>query len=281
MLQFCKTFAFWEYSLLNISAQNGHYETVLTLIRDNANISHQTSFGSNSFMLAVENGYTHIVQEFLLRFKSVFNTSLNQALYLSAKNGYLDIVDLLLYHGAEDLCLPCNSSQYWTSYHQTRLQTIDSGEDLQLYNFIFLDDRRYIRCETALEIAIQNGHTRVVQALLKSSNDALDYREAGGRTPAFTAIKYKRSEIFKLLLKKDLKKSDRCLYRNKRVDVIDLNEKERIGYLKNMCPYNVTLSHNLAYNWDKDVFNYNIWNWTERDSDGATPVRALCLLCWK
>lgn len=145
-----------------------------------------------------------------------------------------------------------------------------------MYNFIFLDDRRYIRCETALEIAIQNGHTRVVQALLKSSNDALDCREAGGRTPAFTAIKYKRSEIFKLLLKKDLKKSDRCLYRNKRVDVIDLNEKERIGYLKNMCPYNVTLSHNLAYNWDKDVFNYNIWNWTERDSDGATPVHYAC-----
>lgn len=89
MLQFCKTFAFWEYSLLNISAQNGHYETVLTLIRDNANISHQTSFGSNSFMLAVENGDTHIVQEFLLRFKSVFNTSLNQALYLSAKKWVL------------------------------------------------------------------------------------------------------------------------------------------------------------------------------------------------
>lgn len=144
----------------------------------------------------------------------------------------------------------------------------------------FLDDRRYIRCETALEIAIQNGHTRVVQALLKSSNDTLDCRKAGGRTPAFTAIKYKRSKNFILVLKKDLKISDRCLYRNKRVDVIDLNEKERIGYLKNMCPYNVTLSHYLAYNWDKDVFNfgqsYNIWNWTERDSDGATPVHYAC-----
>lgn len=30
MLHFCKTFAYWEYSLLNIAAQNGHYETVLT-----------------------------------------------------------------------------------------------------------------------------------------------------------------------------------------------------------------------------------------------------------
>lgn len=31
MLHFCKTFAFWEYSLLNIAAQNGHFETVMTL----------------------------------------------------------------------------------------------------------------------------------------------------------------------------------------------------------------------------------------------------------
>lgn len=41
-----------------------------------------------------------------------------------------------------------------------------------------------------------------------------------------------------------------------------------------MCPYNVTISHYLAYNWDKDVFNfgqsYDIWNWTERDSDWCT-----------
>lgn len=71
------------------------------------------------------------------KFKSIFITSLNQALYLSAKNGYLDIVELLLYHGAEDLCLSCNSSQYWTSFHQTRLQTIDSGENLHLLTLYF------------------------------------------------------------------------------------------------------------------------------------------------
>uniref|UniRef100_A0A8W8K3G5 Nephrocystin 3-like N-terminal domain-containing protein n=1 Tax=Magallana gigas TaxID=29159 RepID=A0A8W8K3G5_MAGGI len=178
MLQFCKTFAFWEYSLLNIAAQNGHFKTVLTLIRDNANISHQTSFGSNSFLLAVENGYTHIVQEYLLRLKSVFITNLNQALYFSAKNGYVDVVDLLLYHGAEDLCLSCNSSQYWAFFHQTRLQSIDSGEDLRLYDFVFLDDRRYIKCETALEVAIRNGHTEIVWRLIEIRNYTLRCREA-------------------------------------------------------------------------------------------------------
>uniref|UniRef100_A0A8W8K106 NACHT domain-containing protein n=1 Tax=Magallana gigas TaxID=29159 RepID=A0A8W8K106_MAGGI len=200
MLHFCKTYAFWEYSLLNIAAQNGHIQTVLTLVRHNVNVSHQTSFGSNSFLLAVENGHSNIVQEFLLRFKSIFITSLNQALYLSAKNGYLEIVDLLLYHGAEDLCLSCNSSQYWTSFHQTRLQTIDSGENLQMVNFVFLDDHRLIRCETAMETAIQNDHTEIVEILLKRSNDTLRCRESGGRAPIFTALKFKRSKIFNLLI---------------------------------------------------------------------------------
>lgn len=103
MLQFCKTVAFLEYSLLNIAAQNGHFETVLTLLQHNVNMSHQTSFGSNSFLLAVENGHTRLVREFLYKFKSNFTSSLNQALYLSSKNGYIDIVDLLLYHGAGDV----------------------------------------------------------------------------------------------------------------------------------------------------------------------------------
>lgn len=111
--------------------------------------------------------------------------------------------------------------------------------------FVFLDDRRYIRCETALEVAIRNGHTEIVRRLIEIRNNTLRCREAGGRTPIFTAMKFKRSEIFKLLLKKNLKKSDRCIYRNKRNEVIDLNEKERKEYLENMCPYNVTISHYL------------------------------------
>lgn len=280
MLTFCKTFAFWEYSLLNIAAQNGHIETVLTLLQHNVNISHQTSFGSNSFLLAVENGHTRLVQEMFLRFKSDWLPSLNQALYLSAKNGYLDIVDLLLYHGTEDRCLSCNSSQYWTPFYQTRLQAINSRKNLKLFNYIFLDDRRFIRCETALEIAIQNGHTEVVKRLLKRSNDALRCRESGGRTPIFTAVKFKRLEIFNILLQQSISKSDRCLFRRKREQTLDLSERERKEYIENMCPYNVTLSHYIAYHWEIEMLElgltHNLWNWTARDSNGATPVHYAC-----
>lgn len=280
MLHFCKTFAFWEYSLLNIAAQNGHYETVQTLLRHNVNISHQTSFGSNSFLLAVENGHARLVRDFLIKFKSNFSSSLNQALYLSAKNGYLDLVDLLLYHGAEDFCPLCNSSQYWTTFHQTRLQAINSGEQLQTYDFAFLEDRRFIRCESVLEIAIQNGHTDIIQRLLGKGNNTLRCREAGGRTPVFTALKFKRTEIFKILVQRGINKQDRCLYRRGRVDAIDFNERERKDYLEKTCPYNVTLSYYLAFYWNEEVFalgqHYDIWNWTARDTNGATPVHYAC-----
>lgn len=105
-----------------------------------------------------------------------------------------------------------------------------------------------------MEIAIQNGHTEVVQVLLKKRNNTLRCREAGGRTPAFTAIKYKRSEIFNILVQEGINKFERCLYRKNRIKVIDLNEMEKREYLQNLCPYNVTLSHFLAYYWEKRVF---------------------------
>lgn len=47
-----------------------------------------------------------------------------------------------------------------------------------------------------------------------------------------------------------------------------------------MCPYNVTLSHFLAYYWKTKVFqlgqNFHIWNWLARDGNGATPVHYAC-----
>lgn len=143
-----------------------------------------------------------------------------------------------------------------------------------------MDDRRFIRCETALEIAIQNGHTEVVKRLLKSSDIALRCRESGGRTPIFTAVKFKRLEIFNILMQQSISKSDRCLYRRKREQTLDFSEGERKEYIENMCPYNVTLSHYIAYHWEIEMLElgltHNLWNWTARDSDGATPVHYAC-----
>ncbi|XP_062607791.1 uncharacterized protein LOC134269602 [Saccostrea cucullata] len=280
MLEFCKTLAFWEYSLLNIASQNGHLKTVQTLLTSGADLMHQTAFGSNSFHLAVENGHIHVVREFLLRYKSKFSASLNHSLYLAAANGHSDIVDLLLYHGAIDSCLPCNSSQYWTLYHQTRLQVIDNIDDLRTVNYIFKDDRRLVRCETALEIAVQNGYKEIVQRLINQPFNTFNCREAGGRTPTFTAIKFHRPDLFELVYSKGISKSSRCLYRRNRIEKLDLHKSERKQYIDNLCPYNITPSHFLAYHWNKEIFNigllHSLWNWTDRDSRGATPLHYAC-----
>lgn len=105
-------------------------------------------------------------------------------------------------------------------------------------------------------------------------------RESGGRTPVFTALKFKRLEIFNILLQEGISKFDRCLYRKKREQKLDLRQKERKEYIEHMCPYNVTLSHYIAYNWERETFElglaHNLWNWTVRDINGATPVHYAC-----
>lgn len=131
-----------------------------------------------------------------------------------------------------------------------------------------------------METAIQNGHTEVVQLLLKSTNKTLRCRESGGRTPAFTALKFNRSDIFDLLMQQGINKLDRCLYRKRRIETLDLSESERKDYLQNMCPFNTTLTHVLAYNWERKLYylgqSNNIWNWTATDSYGATPIHYAC-----
>jgi ankyrin repeat protein len=101
-------------------------------------------------------------------------------------------VELLLYHGAVDKCLPCNMSQYWTEFHETRMQIIDNMDDLLNVNYVFKDDRRFIRCETALEASIQNGHEDIVELLIEKFPSVLTCRESGGRTPLLTAIRFRR-----------------------------------------------------------------------------------------
>lgn len=38
--------------------------------------------------------------------------------------------------------------------------------------------------------------------------------------------------------------------------MIELNEKERKEYVKDMCFYNIMLFYYLVYYWDIDVFNF-------------------------
>ncbi|XP_055999536.1 uncharacterized protein LOC125656669 [Ostrea edulis] len=280
IVKFSKHSAQWEYNLLNIASQNGHLNVVRILLRNRVHMKHKISCGLDSFQLASEFGQTSVVKYFLMNYMSTFHNSLNFSLYLASKNGHEDIVSILLYHGAVDICLPCTGRMYWTKFHQTRLQVIDNDFDLQQFNYIFKDDRRMIRCETAIEVAIQNGHTEVVKRLIAHSNSSLDCRESGGRTRLLTAARFDRTDILEFFMSLNVSFAHRCVsgYQNK--EEFELSKTEELEYDKNLCLNNMSVFHLVAeYGSSKTVVllydNFKNAFWTARDIFGATPLHYL------
>ncbi|XP_048779931.2 uncharacterized protein LOC125683140 [Ostrea edulis] len=273
---FCKQFAHWEYSLLNVASQNGHLDVVSTLLKHGVNVPYTNSLGLNSFHLAAEYGHIELMRVFLRYFKDTFDSSLDHSLYLSASNGHHSVVELLLYHGAVDRCLPCNMSQYWTKFHETRLQIIDDMDDLETVNYVFKDDRRFIRCETALEVSLQNGYDEIVKLLIDKFPSALKCKESGGRTPLLTAIRFRRYNALKQILLHENARNITCLFNRNRWKKLDLNDKERNEYLENQCPFNSSISHLCAMYGDLETIKllqtYGLINWSERNPDGDTPL---------
>ncbi|XP_055997998.1 ankyrin repeat domain-containing protein 50-like [Ostrea edulis] len=273
---FCKKFAHWEYSLLNVASQNGHLDVVSTLLKHGVNVSYTNSLGLNSFHLAAEYGHIELVRLYLRYFKDTFYSSLDHSLYLSAKKGHYSVVELLLHHGAVDRCLPCNLSQYWTEFHETRLQIIDDMDDLKTVNYVFKDDRRFIKCETALEVSLQNGYDEIVKLLIDKYPSGLKCRESGGRTPLLTAIRFQRYKALKQILLHENARNITCLFNRNRWKKLDLNDKERNEYLENQCPFNSSISHFCAmygnFETIKLLQTYGLINWSERNPDGDTPL---------
>ncbi|XP_055999537.1 uncharacterized protein LOC125656670 isoform X1 [Ostrea edulis] len=280
MVEFSKNSTQWEYNLLNIASQNGHLNVVHILLRNKVDMKHKISCGLDSFQLASEFGQTSVVKYFLMYYMSTFHNSLNFSLYLASKNGHEDIVSLLLYHGAVDVCLPCTGNMYWTEFHQTRLQVIDNDVGFQQFNYIFEDDRRRIRCETAIEMTTQNGYTEVVKLLIAHSNYSLLCRESGGRTPLLTAARFDQTEILEFFMSLNMSFAQHCVsgYQNK--DEFELSKTEEFEYDKNICLNNMSVFHLIAeYGSSKTLFmlydNFKNAFWTARDIFGATPLHYL------
>ena len=110
IVTFCKQRAFWGYTLLHIASQNGHTNVVRFLMKNAPTLVNDTNvMGLYAFNLAAENGHTNIVRELLWnKSKGVDRHSL----YHASKNGFKEIVDILLYHGIVDECMTCNGSIY-------------------------------------------------------------------------------------------------------------------------------------------------------------------------
>ncbi|XP_052703495.1 ankyrin repeat domain-containing protein 50-like [Crassostrea angulata] len=281
----CKYEAHWGYSLINIASQNGHEKVVKLLIQNDVDLLHENAIGLNSFHLAAEHGHYRILKLLILFRESLWIPSLNHSLYLAAKNGHANVVEYLLSLGAVDDCLPCNGSLYWIPKGKGRLQSKGAREfyyDRDEHDYVLTDDQRFLFCETALEIATQNGYFEVVKILLKEETNAMTCTDARGRTPVFTAAAFDRKDILLYFLDEskhlfNAKCEDKLtIKRMKR----DLGKLEIRNYHFKCCKKELALQNFLAlYSTSETIFalyKNGLRNWHTEDSSGATPFHYLC-----
>ena len=112
-----------------------------------------------------------------------------------------------------------------------------------------------IRCETALEIAVQEGHRDIVELLLEQETNAIRCREYGGRTPLMTAVKHGRLDIFNLLLSKGANISERCVNgQNLSFEfAMNLGKNELIKYENHKCHVESTIGHLAAIHGNVEI----------------------------
>lgn len=281
----CKYEAHWGYSLFNIASQNGHEKVVKLLIQNAVELLQENAIGLNSFHLAAEHGHYRILK-LLISFKeSLWIPSLNHSLYLAAKNGHATVVEYLLSLGAVDDCLPCNGSLYWIPKGKVRLQSKGAKEfyyDRDEHDYVLKDDQRFLFCETALEIATQNGYFEVVKILLKEETNAMTCTDARGRTPVFTAAAFDRKDILLYFFDKSKKLFKAKCEEKLTIKQIkrDLGKLEIRNYHFKCCRKELALQYFLALYSTSDtilaLYKIGLRNWHTEDSSGATPFHYLC-----
>ncbi|XP_069111904.1 uncharacterized protein [Argopecten irradians] len=303
VVNLCKYKTLWGYGLLDIASQNGHVDVVDLLLSKNQSFLYiKNGLGLTASHLASEHGYIEILSRFL----AINSTLADQhALYLASKNGHLACVLSLLDHGAEDTCVTCGDNLHWITNNTKRMQwhpcnqmnkSLECDVSLLLDNefknvkFVLNDDERLIKCSTALDIAIQEGHKDIVTQLLSQDRNALLCRNYAGRTPLLTAIQYNQSEILDIILEKGGNLTDKCerFYNSAvRFSHQNLHKNERTRLVNDICPLGAGLEHILAIKGRKEMFKrlYSrglSFNWTMRDDTGNTPLHyAACNNEWQ
>lgn len=164
-----KTSPQFAYTPLHFAAQNGHLDIVGVLLDKNAEINCKTTMGFTPLHLASQKGYVDIVES-LLNKKADVNIETSKkytALHFAAKNDYLPIVDLLLKRDANVNALDNNK---FTPLHWAAL----NGSEMMV-NYLLQNPYVNVKIEstegkTALHLAEEKGHSKVISALTAKIN---------------------------------------------------------------------------------------------------------------
>ncbi|XP_053384713.1 uncharacterized protein LOC128550207 [Mercenaria mercenaria] len=270
----------WDYGLLDIAAQNGHLN-VVKFIMDYSNVLSYPLERKNGLSLlpvhlACKLGHTQIV-----RYINNYNMADNACLYFASESGNYELVSYLLESGMRDECRPCSSQLNWVPDGKSRIQGEKIVTDLKKEyrgHYVLFDDWQHLTCETALHVAVRLNKIKISQLLTNHTNNAINCKDRGGRTPFLTAVQYDRRKIAEDFINKGyFRENIRCTEVRKIKDIAQLNENERDEIDLYSCCLNCSILHVAAQFgriWFIDqLYNSNVSiDWNIKDGIGCQPV---------
>ncbi|KAK3765733.1 hypothetical protein RRG08_026204 [Elysia crispata] len=155
------------FSPLMFSAQYGHKEIATLLLKAGANVHKKNRQGFTPLMLAAQNGHAQLVKIFLVHDRVCINAYNNKrfnAVLIAAYNGHLEVLKVLFFHMGQEI----------PSFHA-------GGSPLML--------------------AVEAGHTQVVEYLLSDSPIPEDIADRQVVTAFYLSLQNRNEEMTYLLSK--------------------------------------------------------------------------------
>ncbi|KAF0991762.1 hypothetical protein HZS_1189, partial [Henneguya salminicola] len=200
---------------IHLAVMQNHHDMVQLLISFTAPVESKNDIGMTPLLIAASKGHISIMKT-LIEFSSPLaldeDDSNNTALHLGAMNGFYRAIPIL----------------------------VNSGVSV---------DCRNISHMTALDIACNNGHVKVVSALIDAEATINISENCKSTSPILIAAKEGHSEVITLLINKggDVTKVDHY-GRNCLEVAIDENRKEAVMAILNSSKWEQTLRHISHFN---------------------------------
>jgi ankyrin repeat protein len=180
------------------AAQNGHLEIVKLLLDRDVNVNQSDNNGLGALSFAAHKGYLEIVKLLLDKGANVNQSERNNfsALSFAIQEGHLEIVKVLLAHGADvNQTTKIGSTALMLAVKQGHLEVIKTLLATHGININGSDKYGF----SALSLAAQKGHLEMVKVLLAHNAD-VNQATKKGSTPLILAVEQDHLEVTEILL---------------------------------------------------------------------------------
>ncbi len=178
-----------------IAAQNGHTQALDALIRAGADVNKSRPNGLTPVFMAAQNGHTQALDALIKAGADVDKASHDGAtpVFIAAEKGYPAIVEALSENGADiNKARNDGKTPLFMASHKGHIEVVVA----------LIEGRANFneKCGefTPLQTASENGHTKIVKALIGAGAD-VDEKSKDGKTALDFAIENKHSEIIEIL----------------------------------------------------------------------------------